>query len=177
MNTKSLNVVDFIFDLFEDSKFFLNLANINVANIELTDRYSRASVLLAWAAFEGWINKTCSDFEATSQTVSVFEKGFLLEKKIEIKNGEFVLNNTDKYQSTENKIEFLLKKFACYKIDKSTVHWNSFKLSKELRDFIIHPKKNRIIKISIDEADKNLKTLQYFIKLLSKKLYHKDLKF
>lgn len=177
MSAKSFNIVDFIFTLFEDSKSFLNSAKVSVANSELTGRYSRASVLVAWAAFEGWINKTCSDFADTSQNLSISEKGFLLEKKVEIKSGKFIVCNSDKYESTENKVAFLLNQFANCRIDKSTVHWQNFKLSKELRDSIIHPKKDRILKLSTKEAELNLKTLQYFIKLLSKKLYHKELKF
>lgn len=82
MIKKSYKVVDLIFSLFEDSKFFLNQAKINNANDNISERYSRASVIVSWAAFEGWINKTCDDFAETSTSLSVSESGFLKEKKL-----------------------------------------------------------------------------------------------
>lgn len=126
---------------------------------------------------EGWINKTCDDFASTSQSLSLSEVSFLIEKKVEIKNGEFVISKIDKYETTENKLEFLLRKFSNYKIDKSRIHWQNYRLSKKVRDSIMHPKKNRNSKISIRNAQTNLDTLKYFLELLSKKLYNKKLKF
>lgn len=176
MIQKQYRVVDFIFALFEDSKFFLNQAKINNTKNSLAERYARASVIISWAAFEGWINKTCEDFAQTSSNLSTLEVGFLKEKKVEIKNGEFVISNTDKYETTENRIEFLLRTFANYKIDKSKIYWQNYKLSKNLRDSIMHPKINKVSIIDIQSAETNLNTLKYFIEILSKKLYGKKLK-
>ena len=177
MSSKEYNVVNFIFTLFEDSKSFLMNAKSKCDDPELSERYARASVLVAWAGFEGWLHKTCYDFAESSLDLSVFERGFLLEKKIELKNGQFVIQNAVKYESSENKLEFLLTRFANYNIDKQSLHWKDFKECKDLRDSVIHPKKNRKLKVNINDAEKNLKTLQYYLNLLSKKLYKKTLKF
>jgi len=176
MIQKNYEVVDLIFSLFEDSKYYLNKAKINNTEDGLTVRYARASVIVSWAAFEGWINKTCDDFAETSQSLSISEVGFLKEKKVEMKNGEFVVSNGDKYETTENKLEFLLRKFTNYKIDKSKIYWQNYKLSKNLRDSIMHPKKSKTSMIDIQSAETNLNTLKYFIEILSKKLYGKKLK-
>ncbi|MBK6912442.1 MAG: hypothetical protein IPH11_01710 [Ignavibacteriales bacterium] len=173
MIKKSYKVVDLIFSLFEDSKFFLNQAKINNANDNISERYSRASVIVSWAAFEGWINKTCDDFAETSTSLSVSESGFLKEKKVELKNGEFVVSRIDKYETTENKLEFLLRKFTDSKIDKSQIYWQNYKFSKDLRDSIMHPKKSKSAFIDIQSAETNFNTLKYFIDLLSRKLYNK----
>jgi len=175
MSQLNQNLVDLVFALFDDSKFFLNSAKININNQALAESYSRASVLVAWAAFEGWVNKTSIDFAETDSELSIIEKGFLLEKKVELKNGRFVISNVDKYENIENKIEFLLNKFVNFNIDKSTLHWQNFKTSKEMRDAIIHPKKTKQYNFNIKEAELNLRALEYYIMLLSKKLYSKEL--
>lgn len=176
MINKNYKVVDLIFSLFEDSKFYLNQAKINNAEDNISERYTRASVIVSWAAFEGWINKTCDDFAETSKNLSVSESGFLKEKRVELKNGEFVISNADKYETTENKLEFLLRKFTNSKIDKSKIYWQNYLLSKKLRDSIMHPKKSKLSIIDIQSAEINLITLKYFIEILSKKLYGKKLK-
>jgi len=177
MTSRDNNIVDFIFTLFDDSKSFLMSAKTNSIDLELSEKLSRASVLVAWAGFEGWINKTCYDFAESSSDLSVFEKGFLLEKRVEIKNGQFVLQNSDKYETSENKLEFLLKRFANHNLDKQSSHWQNFRESKSLRDSIIHPKKDRKLKVVINDAEKNLKVLQYYLNLLSKKLYRRTHRF
>lgn len=85
MIQKQYGVVDFIFALFEDSKYFLNQAKINNTKNSLSERYARASVIVSWAAFEGWINKTCEDFAETSPNLSHLEVGFLKKKKWRLK--------------------------------------------------------------------------------------------
>lgn len=177
MISKEKNIVDLVFALFDDSKYFLNNAKIKESNSSSAETYSRASILVAWAAFEGWVNKTCNDFAETDKKLSSGEIGFLLEKKVELRKGQFVVSGADKYENIENKIDFLLKKFVGYSIDKSKSYWSDFQASKNIRDTLVHPKKHKSINIGIKEAELNLKTLQYFIKLLSNKLYNNNLKY
>jgi hypothetical protein len=171
--SESLDIINFISDLLEDSKFFLIEAKKQPSTNLIRKRYLRASILFAWAGFEGWINKSCFDFSENLQNLSLHERAFLIEKRVETRKGEFHISNSDKYESTEEKIEFLLTTIAKKSLDKSTKYWQDFKEIKHYRDSLIHPKKGRTFKVNDDIAEKTLITLVHFLDLLSRRLYKK----
>ena len=108
--------------------------------------------------------------------LSIHEKSFLIEKKVELKSGKFSISNRDNYESTENKIEFLMSTIANHTFDKSTKQWQDFQEAKKYRDSLVHPKLGRANGIDIDKAEKTLKTLVHFLNLISLKLYKKKFK-
>jgi hypothetical protein len=103
--------------------------------------------------------------------LNVFEKGFLTEKRIEFKNGAFHPTSSIKYESTENKMEFLIVRFGGRAIDKSKRNWMDFKKVKRIRDSIVHPKNETKQTITLDDVDLTIKTLAYYRELMSKKLF------
>jgi hypothetical protein len=126
---KKQKLLSLIIDLFQDSQFFI----VEARKQEGSDnhkRYIRASILTAWAGFEGWLNKTSLDFEQSFRGLTVHEKGLLKEKRIELKLGEFIITNSDKYESIDTKIEFLARKFAGKRLDRSTKNGKIFKTQK-----------------------------------------------
>lgn len=167
MSKSNKNIVDFVFELFDDSRYFLSQSKLTKRN----ETYLRASILTAWAGFEGWVNKTCLDFDSTLKDLTLLEHSFLQEKKIEFKKGHFELTNADKYESTENKLEFLITTIARSNLDKATKSWSDFQNVKGFRDAIVHPKLGRKIKFTINEAELTIDTLAHYLNLLSKKLY------
>ncbi len=169
-------LVGFINNLFVDSKFFLIESKKQIHNMELSSRYTKASMLFAWAAFEGWINKTSLDFSITMKRLTVHERAFLTEKRIELKNGVFQLTNSIKYESNQEKLEFLLSSIAKTKLNKSTKHWQDFQEIKKLRDSLVHPKLGSETSFNIEKAEKTIEVLVYYLNLLSKKLYNKNFK-
>ena len=175
MKSGSQSTVVFIRSLFEDSRYFLSKAH-NEMDLQGIQRYLRASVLCVWAAFEGWINKTCYDFARTSKELNMLEKGFLLEKRVAMKGGEFQLENTDKYESTEVKLEFLLRRFAAHKLNKSDVRWQRFQEAKNLRDRIVHCKMGNPPVLTIKTVENSVSSITDYLSLLSKKIYKSDLR-
>lgn len=172
-NKRIIHLID---NLFYDSKFFLLESKKKISDKESSTRFIKASILLSWAGFEGWINKSCMDFSKTFKEITIHEKAFLIEKKVELKKGEFTITNSDKYESTENKIEFLINTIAKSHLDKSNIHWMEFKEIKIIRDSLVHPKIGKNTEFNIKSAEKTIKILLYYINLLSKKLYNKSYK-
>lgn len=174
MKTKKTNIVHLVFELLKDSQYFIKEAEKHHSNQILQQRFIRASIISAWSGFEGWVNKTCSDFAKTIPNLGVNDIGFLLEKRIELKMGQFELTNSPKYESIENKMEYLLRRFASYTIDKSTKNWQSFTQIKIIRDSIAHPKEGRETVYSISDGVLTINTLRQFLNLLSKKIYRSN---
>ncbi|MFN0157086.1 MAG: hypothetical protein ACKVRP_03320 [Bacteroidota bacterium] len=171
MSTKNIKIVDFIWGLFDDVDFFLLEAEKNETNLQSRQRYLRVSVLCAWAAFEGWINKTCYDFAITDKSLGICERAFLLEKRVLLDKGEFAVGNADKYESTEAKFEFLLRRFGRLKLDKSTTQWLRYETAKKLRDSIVHPKRDRTTELEIEVVKQAVDSMKSYINLMSKKIY------
>ncbi|MBI5021732.1 MAG: hypothetical protein HZB59_09860 [Ignavibacteriales bacterium] len=171
MKAKKMSIVKLVFDLIEDSNYFLKEAEKLENNSSVQQRFLRASLLSVWSGFEGWINKTCSDLAKTITDITVHEKGFLVEKRIEMKNGLFVLTNSDKYETIENKVDYLLRNFGNRRLDKSNKHWQNFKFVKELRDSIVHPKKINPPHLSISNVRLAIETIKYYLQLLSIRIY------
>jgi hypothetical protein len=171
--TQNKNIVQVITSLFEDSKFFLLEAQKRAVHDEISERFIKASILLSWAAFEGWINKTSLDFAKSSKELCTHEKAFLFEKRVFLEKGQFRISGADKYESSESKLEFLLTTIAKSNLDKSTKHWQEFLEAKKVRDSLIHPKDNRFEEYGIQKAEDTIKILSYYLNALSNKIYHK----
>jgi hypothetical protein len=88
--------------------------------------------------------------------------------------GQFELTNSDKYESIENKMEYLLRRFANYTLDKSTKSWQNFVQAKIIRDSIAHPKEGRETVYSLSDGILTINTLRQFLNLLSKKIYRSN---
>ena len=174
MNIKKAGIVQLVFELLKDSQYFLKEAEKHQSNEMLQQRFIRASIISAWSGFEGWINKTCSDFAKTIPNLGIHGIGFLLEKRIELKKGQFELTNSDKYESIENKMEYLLRRFANYTLDKSTKSWKNFVQAKIIRDSIAHPKEGRGTVYSLSDGILTIDTLRQFLNLLSKRIYRSN---
>jgi hypothetical protein len=168
---KKQKMVSFIFELYDDSSFFLNEAKKLDEGDERQYRFIRASILSAWAGFEGWINETASDFETSVGGLSIHERGFLIEKRIELDKGTFCIAHADKYESIENKIEFLAMRFGKHRLDKSTKKWQEFKNVKGKRDCILHPKIKHDIDFSIEDAENTISVLTYYRNWLTRLLF------
>ncbi len=166
-------------NLFQDSKFFLQECKTHSENKPFKGTFARAAILTVWSGFEGWVNKTCQEFSKKTKDLSINEIGFLRERRIKLKKGEFVLTKADKYENIENKIEFLLKRFANKKLDKGGKDWIDFKRAKSLRDSIVHPKlgADRSKTFTMADAELTHNILSSFLKLLAKEIYGTKLTF
>ena len=103
------------FDLFanqllEEAKRFLERAT------ESTDpmpkaAYLHAALSLAFCSLEAHINAVGEEF-ATGASLSAHEKGFLLEREVRLKDGEFQLQPGLKISRLEDRFEFTYAKFS-----------------------------------------------------------------
>lgn len=174
-----MNLDKFVKDLINDSKYFLDQAKeSNEEKMKL--RYIRAVITTIWSALEGWINCVSSDFVLLPEKkLQLHEKAFLSEKKFELtKKGEFKITKRDQYNTIEDKILFLLKRFGNYEINKNSKLWNNFKITKKLRNGLVHPKLGKIEtkNLTIKNAEIAINSVIDMLKLLTKKIYKKDLK-
>lgn len=170
---------NFVKELILDSRYFLEKAKDTNDN-KIKNRYIKAVITTIWAALEGWINCVSSDFVLLSEEkLHLHERAFLKEKQIALnKKGKFEITNRDKYNSTEDKLLFLLYTFGNYEIDKNTKFWSDFKKIKKLRDGLIHPKEGKVDmkSITIKNAETAINSVVEVLILLTQKIYHRKLK-
>lgn len=174
-----MDINEFVKDLISDSKYFLDQAKDNKKEI-IKLRYIRAVITTIWSALEGWINCVSSDFVLLpEEKLKLYEKAFLLEKKLLLtEKGEFKITNQDQYNRIQDKILYLLKRFGNYEVDKGSKLWNNFKTTKKLRDGLTHPKSELLEtkSLTIKNAEVAIDSVVEMLKLLTKKIYKKQLK-
>jgi len=131
------------------------------------------SILLSWIAIEFFINNMLDDFGSLPEDMfELHERAFLLEKKLKFVNhgdnlGKFVLDQTE-YRRLEDKIFFLISKFSPTKHSfKGDTLWQNFERFRDLRNKIMHPRKQTDLQISVDEAIEHHRTAKNIIKFVS----------
>jgi len=140
------------------------------------------SVILAWSAIELFVNNRCSDLNSLPEDMfELHEKAFLLEKRLRFENkgakiGKFILEGNE-YQALENKILFLLSKLGsrdATKLKGGTL-WGRFENFKELRDSLVHPRREKYTKLSPDEVRQHINTATELIQEISKRIWKKKI--
>lgn len=138
-------------NLLEKAKRFFEKAKEESTSIS-KDAYLHSSLLLAISSLEAYINGIADDFKE-ADILSLYEKGFLLERDISLKNGEFVLENRLKMSRLIERIEFLFTKFDSSKLDKSSSWWQNLKKGISLRNSLVHPKEyTKISEFNIEQT-------------------------
>ena len=174
-----MKIEQFIKTFIKDSKFFSKEAQ-RTSEQESKLRFIKASIITIWTALEGWLN--CIAYHLgtflSRQQIELHEKAFLLEKKLELKNGEWKLSNADDFQRVEDKILFLLTRFGPHKFNKNSKLWSDFQKVKKIRNGLVHPKTGRLdIKdLTVDYANLSIKTVIDILKILNRKIYGKEMK-
>jgi len=137
------------------------------------------SILLSWIAVEFFINNMLDDFSSLPEDMfQLHERAFLLEKKLTFINqgeniGEFVLDQTE-YRRLEDKIFFLIAKFSVKKDNfKGDTLWQNFEKFKDVRNKIMHPRKEIDLQVTIESAKKYLANAKDIIKFVSNHVWGK----
>ena len=104
-------------------------------------RYYRASVFYAASAMEAFVNYTADAF-AKGESLSPHEIAFLNDKVLTFspKKGELV--EQAKYYSIDDKLRFLLRKFAPEFDFETNISWSKFMEFKSFRDALVHPRQS-----------------------------------
>lgn len=137
------------------------------------------SILSSWIAVEFFINNMLDDFSSLpDELFELHERAFLLEKKLTFINhgesiGNFILDQTE-YRRLEDKIFFLISKFSPTKHNfKGDTLWQNFEKFKDLRNKIMHPRKQLDVRVSVEEATKYHATAIDVIKFVSHHVWGK----
>ncbi len=164
------NFDEFSNEILEEAKRFLEKAK------ETDDKnkppYLHASLLLSISSLEAFVNGIADDFkDATS--MNIFERAFLTEREIALKNGKFQIVNGLKMTRLIERIEFLFRKFNYTKLDKRTAWWQHLIHGIKLRNSLVHPKEYS--RISTEEIERTLKAVLTCLDILFKAIYKKGL--
>ena len=132
------NFDEFSNNLLEEAKRFFEKAKAE-GTINSKNAFLHSSLLLAISSLEAYVNGIADDFK-DADSLNLYEKGFLLEKEISLKNGEFILEDRLKMSRLIERIEFLFNKFDSSKLDKRSPWWQNLKNGISLRNSLVHPK-------------------------------------
>ena len=146
-------------------------------------RHASASILFAWTAVEALINDMMADFAALPEdTFSVHERGFLEERAVEFvrsgdKLGQFVVTERPDYRRLDDKIMFLLARFAKgTRLDKGSALWQKFEQAKNRRNSIAHPRKTTTLDVTAADAADAIEVAEEVIQVVAKGVWKKDLR-
>jgi hypothetical protein len=121
----------------QDSHMFISQANKQTVEGDAR-RYYRASVFCAAGALEAFMNYMIDSLVAGNR-LSDIEKVFLTDKAFTFENGK--LDEKNEFHSLEAKLKVLIRKVSP-RFDFGTATWCKLMEFKELRDLLIHPKKD-----------------------------------
>ncbi len=145
--------------------------------------YIIGSILNSWMAIESFTNNMMQDFTSLPEaTFTLHERGFLEEKQVRfsdrgIKAGTFYLEGKEEFRRLEDKILFLIAKFGKSKtVDKGTHIWQRFQKIKDKRNALSHPKRNRVINLTLKDAQEAMEVARSVISLVSQEVWQKPVK-
>jgi len=109
-------------DLLEEAKRFLEKAG-DSSDPSAKMASLHAALMLSFCALEAHIN-AIGDELSTQTSLSVHEKGILLERDVRLKEGDFRISNSSRMSKLEDRIELLYAKFSGTPLDRSMTSWS-----------------------------------------------------
>jgi hypothetical protein len=157
---------------------YIALAEIETGNAH---RLLIPSILLAWVAIESFVNNMLDDFASLPPDLfELHERALLLEKQVVFvdegaNKGKFILEKTE-YRRIEEKIFFMLAKFGKdAELSKGDKLWQDFDKLKELRNNLMHPRKNLELTIDVDVAKQSLESAKRIIEFVARHVWGKTI--
>ncbi len=158
-------------ELLQASKSFLIEAKADGITLPEAQRCFRASITHAFFFLEAEINYIAAHFK-DHPDFDLSERSLLSEKEIRIDKGVFFLSHVDKFFRMEDKIEFLLARFAGH-LSKHKGSWFAdLRLSIQLRNSIVHPKDVR--QIGEDDCKRCILSVLGCISALYRAVFNKE---
>lgn len=141
------------------------------------------SIILSWIAVESFINNMLNDFGKLPEDMfELHERAFLLEQRVRFVDhgdrlGSFVLEG-EEYHTLENKIYFLMARFGERNGSfRGEPLWQDFEEFKDVRNKIIHPRRDNQLAITVNKAEKYLQTARNIIEFVSRNVWNKSVVF
>ena len=123
---------------FEFSKSLLNRAK-TAYDVELEKSFSEMAVAAAFSCLEGMLTHIFDHF-IDSRNFDIFERSIMQEKSVKLVRGQPYLGE-QRFQSIDDRVQFLFWKFSGEEFDKSKSWWPNFANAVSIRNGIMHPKK------------------------------------
>jgi hypothetical protein len=138
------NIDDFSILLLEQSKRFLEKASM-ATNPDSISAFCHASLLLGFSSLEAHMNALSDDL-ILRPDLGILEQSILKEREFIQDNGRFTLTNKLKMYRLEDRLMFMFVNFSTGVIPKSLPWWNVLQEGIDLRNRLVHPKKDMQLK-------------------------------
>lgn len=133
--------------LFEEAKYYLEIAKSEEENTKEETAALHASLLLAMSALEAYINAVAEELVENFE-LNVFEKSLLSEKNIELNKGKVNLGRNLKMYRLIDRIAFIYSKYSLKEISETDAWYVEIKQTIDLRNSLVHPKNIVVLKYS-----------------------------
>lgn len=171
-------------DYLRYARKYLSMAEDAVQNQQNVEWLLIPAIILAWSAIESFVNNRCDDLSSLpSDMFELHERAFLLEKRLRFEDsgadiGKFVLEGNE-YQTLESKIFFLLAKMGSRNTTnlKGGELWQRFQTFKDVRDGLVHPRRDKEIDLQTQDVRTYIETAQEVIQVISKRIWKTRLDF
>jgi hypothetical protein len=158
--------------LLEESKRFLEKAqeaNDNTAK----HAFLHASLSLGFSSLEAHINSIVDD-QLERTDLSVHERSFLSEQKVDLRQGVFVLKESLQMQRIDDRIAFLWTRCSTSEpFDYQSPMWSHLKDGLQLRNALTHPKE--FTELTIDLVSRAISAIIGIINTAFIRIYGKPL--
>ena len=139
--------------LFEEAKFYLEIAKNKENVMGEEDAALHASLLLAMSALEAYINAVAEELVTTFE-LNMFEKSILAEKDIKLHKGTINLGNGLKMYRLIDRIAFIYSKYSKKGTDDTDTWYMEIKQTIDLRNDLVHPK--NIVQVTYPQVERAL---------------------
>lgn len=146
--------------LFEEAKYYLEIAKREGSETDEETAALHASLLLAMSALEAYINAVAEELVATFK-LNIFEKSILAEKDIKLCKGTISLGNGLKMYRLIDRIAFIYTKYSKKEIDDSDTWYTEIKQTIDLRNNLVHPKNT--VQVTYSQVEKALWSVLYTV--------------
>ena len=131
--------------LFEEAKRFLERAKESESRLEDSEAFLHAALNLSFCSLEAHINSIADDF-LTREDLSPNEQALLRERRLDLRDGKFVVTEHLQIYRLEDRILFLCNRFSGDpQVKVSEAYWSQFKEALHLRNALTHPKESFLI--------------------------------
>lgn len=138
-------------ELLRSAKKFLEEAKTTESIID-KQRLLRSALTHSFFFLEAQVNYLAAHF-AKSLEFSIVEKSLLSERDISLRKGCFVLSEKKKFYRLEDRIEFLLARFAADLETSKGTWFSDLRSSIKVRNRLVHPKEaHSISEVEVEMA-------------------------
>lgn len=154
--------------LFEEAKYYLEVAKSEEEGSPQQMASLHASLLLSMSALEAYVNAVSEEL-VLNFDLELHEKALLAEKNIELEKGTFKLGKGLKMQRLIDRIAFIYTKYSMKELCETDTWYSEIKQTIDLRNSLVHPKK--VVPISYSQIEKSLMSVLDTVNIIYLSVY------